>query len=60
MRKSIVAAQKFISNHRVLLASGLTAAAFLALMWKNAREVESFMDKHGLKDEYLNWLTDSE
>lgn len=60
MKKSLASAKKFISNHRVLIASGLTAAAFLALMWRNAREIESFMAEHNLLEEYQNWLTDAD
>jgi len=58
MKKSLASVKKFISNHPALVASGLTATAFLILMYRNARELEGFMHKYGLTDEYKNWLTE--
>lgn len=60
MKKNLVAVQQFISKHRALIASGLTATAFLVLMAKNARELEKFMSEHNLLEEYKAWLTPAE
>ena len=49
---------KFISKHRALIAAGLTATAFLTLMYRNARQLEGFMKDHDLLDEYNEWLTE--
>lgn len=48
----------FLVKHRAFVASGLTATAFLILMYRNARQLETFMKDHNLLDEYTEWLTD--
>ena len=58
--KKIESVKKFVSNHKVLIASGLTATAFLVLMYRNARQLETFMADHNLLDEYKNWLIDAD
>lgn len=58
MKKTLSSVRGFISNHRALVASGLTATAFLVLMYRNARQLEGFMKEHNLLDEYNNWLTE--
>jgi hypothetical protein len=60
MNKKLAAVREFISAHRVLITAGLTATAFLVLMRSNAKQIEGFMEEHGLKDEYLAWLTDAD
>jgi hypothetical protein len=58
MKKTLASVREFVSNHRALVASGLTATAFLVLMYTNARKLEGFMSDHGLLEEYNNWLTE--
>lgn len=57
MSEKIELLRKFLSTHRAVLAAGITATALMALMYKNAREIEKFMKEHELTDEYNKWLT---
>lgn len=60
MKKSAASVAKFISKHRVLIAIGMTTTAFLLLMRRNAKEIETFMAEHNLSDEYARWLIDAD
>lgn len=51
---------KYLVKHRAKIAAGMTAAAFLTLMYRNARQLETFMAEHNLTDEYNHWLTGGE
>lgn len=46
--------KKFISDHRVAIAAGLTATAFILLMHRNAKVLNAFLDEHGLTEEYYS------
>lgn len=41
-----------IKKHRVAVAVGLTATAFVLLMLRNAKQLNAFLEEHGLTDEY--------
>jgi hypothetical protein len=56
--KKIESLWKYIVLHRGAVIGGLTASAFLLLMYRNARQLETFMKDHGLLDEYHKWLTE--
>jgi hypothetical protein len=59
-KAKIVSLWSYLVKHRAKIAAGVTAAAFLTLMFRNARQIESFMADHNLTDEYNNWLTGEE
>lgn len=44
--------KKFVADHRVAIAVGMTATAFVLLMMRNAKELNAFLEKHNLMDEY--------
>ena len=50
--KKIAFLKKFISDHRVAIAIGMTATAFIALNLRNAKLLDEFLKEHNLLDEY--------
>jgi len=57
VKAKVLSLWKFLVKHRAKLAAGMTASAFLILMYRNARQLETFMADHNLTDEYNRWLT---
>lgn len=51
---------KFLVKHRGKIICGMTASAFLLLMYRNARQLDEFMKDHNLLEEYHQWLTPEE
>lgn len=60
MSEKLESIVKFLHHHRAKFAVGVTASAFLLLMYRNARELEKFMKDHNLMDEYNKWLLDED
>lgn len=60
MSEKLEALWNILKNHRGKIAIGLTATAFILLMRRNAKEIESFMAEHGLTEEYHQWLLPEE
>lgn len=52
MQKKIAFLKKFIKDHRVAIAVGLTATAFILLIMRNQRELNAFLEQHNLLDEF--------
>ena len=42
----------FVKKHRVAIAVGVTATAFILLIMRNQSELNKFLEEHGLTDEY--------
>jgi len=57
MNEKIQSLWKIVVANRGKIIFGMTASAFLLLMYKNARNLEVFMKDHGLLEEYHQWLT---
>jgi hypothetical protein len=56
--KTLESVTKFLKKHRALIAAGMTATAFLLLMYRNARLLEEFLKDNNVWNEYQEWLTE--
>ena len=52
MTKRLAFVKKFIETHKVAIAVGMTATAFLLLIQRNQREFNNFLAEHNLLDEF--------
>jgi hypothetical protein len=52
--KKLAFLKKFVSDHKVAIAVGVTSAVFIALMLRNARVLNAFLDEHNLTDVYYS------
>lgn len=52
MSKKIAFLKKFVEDHKVGLAVGMTALAFVLLMMKQTKEMNKFLEEHGLLEEF--------
>ena len=50
--KKIAFLKKFVSDHRVAIAIGVTATVFVALMLRNSTQLNAFLKEHDLFDVY--------
>lgn len=50
--KKLALLKKFVADHRVAIAVGMTATAFVLLMMRNAKELNAFLEEHNLTDKY--------
>lgn len=50
--KKIAFLKKFVSDHRVAIAIGVTATVFVALMVRNSTQLNAFLKEHDLFDVY--------
>lgn len=54
MKKKIAYLVKFVQKHKVAIAVGMTATAFVLMMMRNAKQLNAFLEAHGLTDEYYS------
>lgn len=54
MKTKIAFLRNFVSTHRVSIAVGMTALAFVLLLMKNQKELNEFLEKHNLTEEFYN------
>ena len=54
MSKKIAFLRNFIQKHRVAIAIGMTATAFILLMMRNAKVLNAFLEEHNLLDAYYS------
>lgn len=54
MNAKIAFLKKFVKDHKVAITAGLTASAFLLLMYRNAKVLNAFLEEHGLTEAYYS------
>lgn len=52
MPKKIEFLKNFVQTHKVAIAVGMTATAFILLMMRNQKELNKFLESHNLLDEF--------
>lgn len=52
MKRKIAFLVRFIQRHKVAIAVGMTATAFVLVMMRNQKQLNEFLAAHGLTDEY--------
>ena len=52
MSKKMEFLKKFVTDHKVALAIGVTATAFILLIMRNQRELNKFLEEHNLLEEF--------
>ena len=50
--KTIKSTKRFVHNHKTALIVTATSTAWIALMMRNAKELNAFLAEHNLLDEY--------
>lgn len=52
MKKKIAYLANFVQKHKVALAVGMTASAFVLLIMRNQKQLNEFLKEHDLLDEF--------
>ena len=52
MKTKLAYLVKFVQRHKVAIAVGMTATAFVLMIMRNQKELNKFLEAHGLMDEY--------
>lgn len=52
MKKRLAFLVDFVQKHKVAISVGLTAAAFILLIMRNQKQLNSFLEEHNLLDAY--------
>jgi hypothetical protein len=52
MKTKIAFLVNFVRRHKVAIAVGMTATAFVLIIMRNQKELNKFLEAHGLMDEF--------
>ncbi len=52
MKKRFALLVTFVQEHKVAIAVGVTALVFVTLMMRNQKQLNAFLEEHGLLDMY--------
>lgn len=52
MKRKLAFLVKFVQKHKVAIAVGMTATAFVLMMMRSQKQLNAFLEAHGLTDEY--------
>jgi len=52
MKRKIAFLVKFVQKHKVAIAVGMTATAFVLIIMRNQKQLNAFLAEHNLTDEY--------
>jgi hypothetical protein len=52
MKRKIAFLVNFVQRHKVVIAVGMTATAFVLLIMRNQKQLNEFLKEHNLLDEY--------
>ena len=54
MKNKIAFLVKFVQKHKVAIAVGMTATAFVLMMMSQTKQLNAFLKEHNLFDEYYS------
>lgn len=52
VKKKVAYLVKFVQKHKVAVAVGMTATAFVLLIMRNQKQLNEFLKEHNLFDEF--------